>query len=89
MTKLFALTIAVTLLWGVSFAAYAGPKGSESSSKAWNAESTCSRNAWKKYPDYTTEAAAKRDAETNACRKAKGLKPLEPFPQQPTPPPAQ
>jgi hypothetical protein len=43
------------------------------SSSIWAAETECSREAFKQFPDYTADSNAKRENYRRACLRAKGL----------------
>ena len=47
----------------------------DSPRKRWQASDQCNREAFKKYPDYTQEGAAKREAYIRECLNAHHLPP--------------
>jgi hypothetical protein len=47
----------------------------EKSNKMWNQNDTCGRDSFRKYPDYTAEAAVKRDAFMRDCLRKHNLPP--------------
>jgi len=47
----------------------------DSTIKRWHTADDCNREAFKKYPDYTQEGAAKRDAFLRACLRDHRLPP--------------
>ncbi len=53
----------------------AGANSGISSSSKWRAMDGCGKESFQKFPDYTTEASAKRDAFMRDCLQSKNLPP--------------
>jgi len=73
-----AVVIAVAIAAG-AMAAGMGPDNEriDNPSKRWHAADDCNRQAFKKFPDYTQEGAAKREAFLRQCLRDKHLPPAE------------
>ncbi len=77
---LWAAIAVVAALAGTSARAQdtlGGPKDTrlEMSNKKWAQSDTCGKESFRKFPDYTTEGAAKRDAYMRECLRKNHLPP--------------
>jgi hypothetical protein len=74
MTK---LSLATALLLGAAAMAVALPAAAttnqRTAQKAWTDSDKCAKEAFEKYPDYTPEETAKRDAFTRRCLNGRNL----------------
>lgn len=84
------------LLGAVAIAAMLAASGAnadtrlETSNKKWTQMDTCSRQSFQKFPDYTVEGSAKRDAYVRDCLRTHRLPPRNDLAQpQQTPAPQQ
>jgi hypothetical protein len=78
------LSLAATLLLGGAVALAPGLAGAtanqRTAQKAWNDSDKCAKQAALKYPDYTAEELAKRDAFLRRCLNGLGLPGRAPAP---------
>lgn len=70
---LWAAVIAVAALAGTS--AFAEDTRLERANKKWAQSDTCGKESFRKFPDYTAEGAAKRDAYMRECLRKNRLPP--------------
>jgi hypothetical protein len=82
------LTISIAMAAAMTAATATAGLGADtrmdSPSKRWHASDQCNRDAFKKYPDYTQEGAAKREAFIRECLRGHRLPPQN-NPGQPKP----
>jgi len=72
-----SIWVAILALTASAAMAGMGPDNTriDAPTKRWHAADDCSREAFKKYPDYTQEGAAKRDAYLRQCLRDHRLPP--------------
>ncbi|HXP75694.1 MAG TPA: hypothetical protein VN823_16245 [Stellaceae bacterium] len=72
-----AATVALTGTSGHTQATLYEREGTrlENSNKMWNQNDTCGKESFQKFPDYTAEGAAKRDAYMRECLRKHHLPP--------------
>jgi hypothetical protein len=70
-SRQLAAVFAALLLAGAALARADGLQ--RESGSVWAAETDCSREAFKHFPDYTADSNAKRENYRRACLRAKGL----------------
>jgi hypothetical protein len=87
--RLVGLLVALMALWAVGARAQSKPapeKGSdrlfqdegsrlERSNKVWQRNDTCGKDSFRKFPDFTAEAALQRDAYMRDCLRKNHLPP--------------
>lgn len=56
-------------------AAIAASEPATSSTQRWRSMDGCSKESFRKFPDYTTEASAQRDAFVRECLQSQNLPP--------------
>lgn len=71
----FLLAATFLLPWASAGASQQG----QSALRNWKAMDNCARQAQTAYPDFGTEANAKRDAKLKECLNVNGLPPREPL----------
>jgi len=79
-TRNWSIWIAIAVAAAASAGAAVAGMGADntridSPNKRWHTADDCNREAFKKYPDYTQEGAAKRDAFLRACLRDHRLPP--------------
>jgi hypothetical protein len=76
-----ALIIAVSAVIGPTGAALAESSTAIQAQKSWLRGDKCAADAFKRFPDYTAEQNAKRDAYIRQCRADLGEAPIQPLTQ--------
>ena len=71
------LPLAAALAFGAAAVLAAGPASAtanqRTAQKVWTDSDKCAKQAFEKYPDYTPEETAKREAFTRRCLNARSL----------------
>jgi hypothetical protein len=86
MARITILTAALVLLFMHVMPAAGETTTAKTTEAQWALANKCNRNAIAKYPDYTSEAAAKRERDVRQCLLANRLPARGPLTSQPLPP---
>jgi Ni/Co efflux regulator RcnB len=73
--KLTISVVAAAMMAATATAGLTAETRMDSPSKRWHAADQCNRDAFKKYPDYTQQGAAKREAYVRGCLREHRLPP--------------